>query len=226
MAISFQKAEALWNKRRGESKHLRPELGSSKGARARLHKHDGYFTVKLYSTDVVEIHPEHYVLHTGGWETMLTAEVMWRVAGVRAYLQTVKCRESSFRIAGYPHFPGIRVSRIGIVFPEDRRKDVFTRPSKEGVQDYANLFRWLKRTLAVRWELGEFEDWDDAHTLTGRDLIDLNTLRLGGEKFPPHDLAIRLVRAATGKFERVAQVQNDLRHRYHELNANYVTTEE
>lgn len=217
MAISFEQAQRLWDTRRGDSKQLRPEVGPS----SRLHKFDGYFTVRLYSTDVVEIHPDHYVLRTGSWATQTTMRVIRAVTAAWVYQHTVKNREGSTRVNGFPFFDGVRVDRRGNIIKEDIRPDRYTRVTTEGAAEYAKLFRWLRTMLRTREALGEFQSVASGgvRALSVSTLVELNKMRLAGCDFLPTEYA-KLVMTAAGSTANLGLLQSYLRDEYHRLMGN------
>lgn len=223
MAISFDTAAQIVASRIPRTKsgaHMNPELGRN----ARLHAHKDYFSVVLYSTEIVRIYKDHYAISMGRWETRTTADAIEAVTGARISMQTVPCRESNVRVNGYPYFPGIRVSPAGAVLPEDRRPDVFSRVTSEGAKEYTALFRWLRKVLEVRGAMGEFGNLPPtppgrSHRIRLSLLVELHRLWQAGEEYIPPEAARELVEAA-GSYRELAPVANAMRHDWHTSKGN------
>lgn len=64
------------------------EAGKPIDNNTRLMDRGDHFAVRLHATDVVDIYPDHYIVRTGGWQTVTTKDRInkaLRQAGVQVY---------------------------------------------------------------------------------------------------------------------------------------------
>lgn len=63
------------------------EAGKPLSNNTRLYNRGKYFAVRLHQTDIIEIHPDHYVLHDGGWKTVTTKARINEYSPARVYTE-------------------------------------------------------------------------------------------------------------------------------------------
>lgn len=169
MSLRYEDCKALWARKapRNTYKPMREHLNYNCTMRAVAHAGTPVFHIYLYQSCIAEVHPDHYVLFTRGYNTVTTRamlnKIVPRSAGV--YTNASLGYDETLFINGSPFFDGIRCDRSGRVFPEDIRPMHKTSPTKEVVQQYATLWRRITKAIETRYELGEWRDpqWPSVH---------------------------------------------------------------
>lgn len=120
MSLTYAEAEKLFESARD------PDAGKPLAHNTRLERSwertvgvesVAVYHVRLHTTRVVSIHPDHYVLRTGGWETMTTRNRIHRFSPAR--IETVRGRGWYVVAHGNPNpYPCRKVVR-----PHGRRPD-------------------------------------------------------------------------------------------------------
>jgi hypothetical protein len=151
-----------------------------------------YYTVKLFSTTIVEIYPDRQDLHPGSWHTMRTAKeiVAWSAAK-GAYLSKGELRIShqSLKNGSCPLGDGLRIDNTGMPFTEDILSDWVQRVKPEVVRAWKQLTMPITKALQPRFALGEF-NVDDEDASTDPDFAveaHLAALERMDKRFPEHD---------------------------------------
>ena len=118
------------------------------------------YEVKLYSTTVVTIYPDHQRITNGGWVSQVTCKIIKQFSCLSGHIGGYsKCGfEDTFRINGLPFFDGIRIDNTGEVFRQDRRSDWKREIRKEAVTAWKALHMPLTKALRGRFDLGEFDE--------------------------------------------------------------------
>lgn len=152
---------------------------------------EDYFYVKFHHNVIVTYYPDHKVIHACGYsESPTTQDRISRLTGVYMGNNSSLGFNERVRVNGWPYFDGMRIDNHGRVLEEDRRPDYETRPKKNVVQAYTNLFRRIEKLCLGRYELGEFRSTEPYNpTVSQREALPLiENLIAEGETFIPHSL--------------------------------------
>lgn len=153
---TFAACEKLWN----EASNRKKAKGSiTLGCNTELWKYNNRYEVTFHGNAIVEYYPDHIAIFGGGYASSITTQGRIRAfAGVRIGNDSRCGFEDTSRINGYPFFDGIRVDNFGRIFPEDIRPDRKQVVRHEVSLQYTRLWRELKKQIAARYGIGEFDN--------------------------------------------------------------------
>lgn len=190
------------------------------------------FYVKFHLNTIVTYYPDHKVIHARGYsESPTTQDRISRLAGVHMRNNSSLGFNERVRVNGWPYFDGMRIDNYGHVFEEDQRSDFITRPKKEVVQRYTNLFRKIEKLCIGRYELGEFRSTEPYNpTVSQREALPLiETLIAEGETFIPFRLMCAILpfhqTTDTPFRDHLKVVKENCRDSYYKANDGYETIE-
>lgn len=201
-----------------------------------------FYSVRLFSTYIVDIYPDYQVLNPGGWHTMRTAKEMveWSAA------QSVYLKSGGLRIyhgllkrGSCPITNNMRIANNGMPFEQDTTSDWVQRVKPEVVRAWKKLTMPLTKNLVGRFALGEFDDVGPDR-VGGAHPYDLDVLAKMDPMFPTHDEVAALLLKVSGRVkgsgwgaraslrspsERWRAVLNELRDRFYLENNGYMQVE-
>jgi hypothetical protein len=176
MPRTFQACEALWTPR-DEKKGYKTVAPNTE-----LFRWADHFDLQFHRHDIVKYYPDYLTVETS-WGGSVTT-----IGRLNAFTRGRFCKNASLgydedvRVNGLPFFNGIRLLPNGDVHPEDYRSDFYKRPKKEATKEYVALFAWVKKSLRLRFELGEFKEGAEFYRPhLARDLM---ALKQSGEFIP------------------------------------------
>ena len=190
------------------------------------------FYVRFHHNVIVTYYPEYKVIHARGYsESPTTQDRISRLAGVYMSNNSSLGFNERVRVNGYPYFDGMRIDNYGRVLKEDQRPDFKTRPKKEVVQRYTNLFRRIEKLCTGRYGLGEFRSTEPYNpTVSQREALPLiETLIAEGETFIPFRLMCAILPSHqttdTPFRDLLKRVKESCRDSYYKANDGYETIE-
>ena len=201
-----------------------------------------YYSVRLFSTDIVDIYPDHQVLHAGGWHTMRTCKEMneWSTLGWGATLVkgSIRINAPYAPRGSLPFHNGMRIDNSGRVFMEDRLPDEIEKTKPEVVREWKKLTMPLTRNVRSRCAIGEFNDVIGEQKVYGRrDREAIAVLEDMDPEYPDHaqvrDLMMLVDQRSGKRFERTLRTPiqrweaslSMLRPSYYQQNDGYMTIE-